>query len=548
MQPKVKSILHRLNRRDLPLFPKFRINKYFKITLILFVVFSAVFVTKTILAQTTTATTTEETINTKISAESIQEFQDKQNAMEEGNNQESWMKESVGSNAMVGVNVLAGTIPASVLEGKTTSWVPGGLIGLTSKSIASLYNIPVSGVEYLAYVKDNFLGKSTYAAGGYEGLSPLIPIWKGFRNVTYVLFSIVFVVIGIMIMLRVKISPQAVITIQSAIPKLITSLILVTFSYAIVGLLIDFSYVISGLGISIVSKAGGFNYDVIKTLEHPAVLGKMFGLVPFGAIAIIFGVITAILTAFAGIAGLIGGGLLLVIALLILTIVIVVQTIKFFIGLIKCYLTILLKTIIAPLEIAIGAIPNMKMGFNTWFLDVFANLMVFPITLIFLVAAEIITTTIRKSASSGAFGWITGNSPLWTPPQLAWLLSGGDIVAIAIGIGALTLVAKLPKLIPEFIFQIKPSPYGKAIGDSLGAGWNAFAKSDPVKGAVGYGKSKFMETAGSKIKDVGDYINTNAKNQKMKDFGDTISKGGTHIHDAGEAGADFKYTAERILK
>jgi len=529
MTSKIKSIFSRLNRRDLPLIPKINFNKYSKIVFLFLAIASTVFITKAILAQESTEEVTTEDTTTEItesssttqetevitpvpmSAETIQEFQAKQDAMEQGNNQESWMKESVGSNAMVGINVLSGTIPSSVLEGKVTSWLPGGLIGLTSKSIAMLYDIPVSGVEYLAHVKDNFFGKSTYAKNEASDLSPLIPLWKGFRNITYTLFSVIFVVIGILIMLRVKISPQAVINIQNAIPKLITSLVLVTFSYAIVGLLIDFSYVIAGLGISVVSKASGFNYNVIQTINHPLIAGKMFGLFPFGAITIIAGIVGGLL-ALIPVVGIIVGPLAFIIIFLIASIVILVQVFKFFIGLIKCYLTVLLKTIIAPLEIAIGAIPNMKMGFNTWFIDVFANVMVFPITLIFLVLAEIIMTTVRKS------------SGLWTPPGLAFLLSGGDIIAIVIGIGALTLVAKMPKLIPEFIFQIKPSPYGKAIGDSLGAGWNSFAKSAPV----GYAKEQAKDKAGGVVYDIGRKLQDH-KSDAVSGVGSIVSRMGENM-------------------
>ena len=487
MQSKIKSILNRLNRRDLPLFPKFRIYKYFKIGLIVFVLFSAVFISKTILAQDATSETdsgetTSETAQTEttevnpvpVPQESIQVFQEKQSAMEEGNNQESWMKESIGSNAMVGINVLAGTIPNSLLEGKATTWVPGGVLGFTTKSIASLYNIPISGVEYLAYVKDNFFGKPTYAATGSEGMSYLIPLWKGFRNVTYILFSVVFVVIGIMIMLRIKISPQAVINIQSALPKLITALILVTFSYAIVGLLIDLSYVIAGLGISIVSKASGFNYDVMKTIDKPMVAAKLFGLAPFGAATIIASLVAGICLLIPGI-GFIVTGVAFILVFLGLIIFVFIQVFKFFIALIKCYVSIILKTIIAPLEIALGAIPNVKMGFGSWFVDILANVMVFPITLVFLVMAEILMTTIRKSTN------------LWTPPGLDFLSGGdilsGDILSVVIGLGSLMLVAKLPKLIPEFIFQIKPSPYGKAMGETFTSTVQSVQKSDMYRQA-----------------------------------------------------------------
>lgn len=469
MQSKIKSILNRLNRRDIPLFPKFRINKYFKLVLILFAVFSTVFVTKTILAQdatsetdsteTTPETTQTETVEIEpVPQESIQIFQQKQKAMEEGNNQESWMKESIGSNAMVGINVLAGTIPSGVFEGKATSWVPGGILGFTTKSIAALYNIPISGTEYLAYIKNNFLGKTTYAATGYESLSPLIPIWKGFRNVTYVLFSVIFVAIGIMIMLRVKISPQAVITLQSAIPKLITSLILVTFSYAIVGLLIDLSYIIEGLGVSIILKATNDSGNAVQILNNPNVMGRAFGIAPIlSVIGALTGIAGAIVIFLGPAAWLLGG-----IALILLTFVvigmIVVNVVKFFIGIIKCWISIILKTIIGPLEIALGAIPNMKMGFGTWFTDILANVLVFPICLIYLVGVRKLMDILTKD--------VTMSNSLWTPTGLEWL-KGGNIAATVIGLAALFLLPKLPKLIPEFIFQIKPSPYGKALGESF---------------------------------------------------------------------------------
>jgi len=60
-----------------------------------------------------------------------------------------------------------------------------------------------------------------------------------------------------MIMLRVKISPQAVVTVQSAIPKLITTLILVTFSYAIAGLVIDLCNLVEALVVALLFSVKG---------------------------------------------------------------------------------------------------------------------------------------------------------------------------------------------------------------------------------------------------------------------------------------------------
>jgi hypothetical protein len=64
---------------------------------------------------------------------------------------------------------------------------------------------------------------------------------------------------------------------------------------------------------------------------------------------------------------------------------------------------------------------------------------------------------------------------IWNPPMLL----GSGILGPAIGIGALMMLSKLPTMIPEFIFQIKPSPIGKAIGESfapIGKAASGYAK------------------------------------------------------------------------
>ncbi len=115
-------------------------------------------------------------------------------------------------------------------------------------------------MQYIAYSVNILLGKPVYANDGFNQLKGIQPLWKLFRNTIYTLISIVFVIMGLLIMLRVKISPQATITIQNSIPKIIISLILVTFSYAISGLIIDFSYLFQAIILSIID-----NVDTART-------------------------------------------------------------------------------------------------------------------------------------------------------------------------------------------------------------------------------------------------------------------------------------------
>jgi hypothetical protein len=87
-----------------------------------------------------------------------------------------------------------------------------GLLGTQKDMIAMLYKFQPSGEEYIADVLDNIGIPSVnraYAQGtGYEALNSFLPFWKVFRNLAYSLYIIMFVVVGIMIMLRTKVNAQ----------------------------------------------------------------------------------------------------------------------------------------------------------------------------------------------------------------------------------------------------------------------------------------------------------------------------------------------------
>src|SRR3990172_12628792 len=70
------------------------------------------------------------------------------------------------------------------------------------------------------------------------------------------LLAFVMIVIGFLIMFRRQIDPHTVISIQNALPRIVLTLILITFSYAIVGLLIDLMYVILLLAYSLFESTG----------------------------------------------------------------------------------------------------------------------------------------------------------------------------------------------------------------------------------------------------------------------------------------------------
>jgi hypothetical protein len=300
---------------------------------------------------------------------------------------------------------------------------------------------------------------------------------------------------GLLIMLRIKISPQAVITVQNAIPRIITTLILVTFSYAIAGLLIDLMYLFQNLSLATLFSAMGkglsdnllkedfFNainpftnaYDY-SHLSHagPTIFSSLaFLALPKNAILVIPGIIGIIVGTILSaqgnpIGGFFIGAAIPVVVMVLVAILILFWLTKFFFGLLKCYVTIIFKIVLAPLEIGIGAFPTIKIGFSSWILDLVANLAVFPISLLFLILGNLIIQST---------GWSPGNN-LWAPAIInesppgviirGLTAASGGIVPFAIGIALLMLLSKLPEMIPQFIFMIKPSPWGQAIGQGMG--------------------------------------------------------------------------------
>ncbi len=64
-------------------------------------------------------------------------------------------------------------------------------------------------------------------------------LWGQSRNLAYVFFVLAMIAIGFMIMFRNKLGGQVIVSIGNSIPQLIICLVLVTFSFAIAGIMLD---------------------------------------------------------------------------------------------------------------------------------------------------------------------------------------------------------------------------------------------------------------------------------------------------------------------
>ncbi|MBP8591031.1 hypothetical protein KBI33_00995 [Candidatus Shapirobacteria bacterium] len=328
-------------------------------------------------------------------------------------------------------------------------------IQTTNNLIASLYaNPPASSAYYLADIGQRLnLTQPAYAQGvGFPGLTPLLPLWRAARNAAYIFFIFVFLVIGFAIMFRAKINPQTVVTIQSAIPKAVVALVLVTFSYAIAGLMIDLMYLIIGLMGSLLANSGlltGNNFlNEYVGMNFFEMMGKLLKEGESSWWSIAFGVWEGMGTGKVGskIIGAITGA----IPALILGLVLLLLTFKIFFALLMAYIQIIIAIVIAPFQLMLSAIPGQN-TLSSWMRNLTQNLLAFP-------------GVISALALGGILANLSGDN-LWMPPILGSSINA-DVVAGILSLGVLLLTAKIPDMIKS-MFEKKPFAAGAAIGEAL---------------------------------------------------------------------------------
>jgi hypothetical protein len=396
-------------------------------------------------------------------------------------------------------------IPPGAIPMPPGDWYfSGGAVGAVNGVIAGVITTPPASGVYYAYNFFQDLGAvPAYAAGGYgfESLGAILGVWKAFRNITYALMAIFFLIVGVMIMFRFKISPQAVLTVENALPRLIGTIILITFSYAIAGFMVDLMYVILGLGSSVIASSvtGSATLQQLgKTINFNGpiylgpfylVTGVMAGVLPvefiIGAMgAMIGGVIGFFVGGVTALPGAIVGTLLVG---LIFLVIILFLLIKLFISLIKTYISIVFLIIFAPFQIMMGTLPGLPGGFGSWLKSLVANLLVFPAVVFTLMISHTIIVASISKAGTG----------FWVPPLLSYGIPGhqqlgaGGWVAGIIGLGILFLLPSVPDLVRS-AFGIKGGIGGLATAPLAAAGGFFGAAGGLVTGPVIAGGNKVL--------------------------------------------------------
>lgn len=374
-----------------------------------------------------------------------------------------------------------------------------GVLGAQGRVVAMIYDNQISSQEYIADILDNMGVPSVsraYAQGtGYTAMSPFLEFWKIFRNLAYSLYIIMFVVVGIMIMLRTKVNAQTIITIQTALPNLLITLLLITFSYAIVGFMIDLMYFLIYFVVYLISSAGVIDASMsIKRLMSYSAWGVVFE----GRNSII----SAVTASLQGILGSLGtggiglaGGLLsaadnltqfLTLGMmspiyLFVTVSFIIAMLKLIVALVKSYVMLIVQTITAPVQILMNAMPGSK-AFSTWLKTTASYLLPFPVAACMFIFSAILignpTSAVARNdwwpgdggpataSHQNPFGVkdIAGGETIWLPPFTLTDSIGATAnpdslnVLALIGFFVFLMTPSAVKMAQEWM-QVKESPY-----------------------------------------------------------------------------------------
>lgn len=273
-----------------------------------------------------------------------------------------------------------------------------GLLPGLGALISMMYESPVASTEtYVADVMHSAgvtIAPPAQAQGlGFVALNPVMELWRTFRNVAYIFYVLMFIAIGFMIMFRQKLGQQAI-TAQQAIPSIIVSLIMVTFSYAIAGFLIDIMYLVMFLVVGVFDQTSGIGSEVIgyNIFKLGATfLGAGFSAGRIAGAGLVSDMIDA--TFGSGDRGLLQRGVEWVGGItvgVVIAIAVLISTFKLFFELLKSYASVVLHVVTAPLQLMVGAIPGNN-AVSGWIKNLIGNLSPFPVVLLAFVMFKIFT-------------------------------------------------------------------------------------------------------------------------------------------------------------
>ncbi|OGC97664.1 hypothetical protein A2634_03005 [Candidatus Amesbacteria bacterium RIFCSPHIGHO2_01_FULL_48_32] len=355
--------------------------------------------------------------------------------------------------------------------------IPGLLVGSLPEISA-----PASGIQDINNTLAKFdLASPVHAQGyGYSASTGLQSLWRAARNISYLFMIILLIIAGFMIMFRVKVNPQTAVTLQLMVPKIVFTLLGITFSYAIAGLVIDLVYVLLAFVLALMGSVGVFTssntINVIRWFTTPDFAQMVYYyLVGWWAVLYV-NAITATTSVLGGIVVALTGAVI-ALFLFIASIFIMFILLKVWWMMLKSYLNVMFLIIVGPIYILFGLLPTGNLlGFGSWLRQLVAHASVFLVVPLMFALNIIVWSSMWQDrlgiTPSHPFGQldITLNG---TYPDFPLFGSKGWLTGLALGFAILALIPKTAEMIRDSL-KVQKFAYGTAFGEVLQQPYSAY--------------------------------------------------------------------------
>lgn len=337
-----------------------------------------------------------------------------------------------------------------------------GALGTMDNAVVAMFN-NFQGVNIPNYLASEWVpgfdttSTGIYAASdgyGYLQESNIDSLWDRLRLISYVFFVVILIVAGFMIMFRQKIGGQLAVSIFNVLPNVIISLILVTFSFAIVGLLLN----VGVMAVNVVGSVLGVASDSAITVDSPFSLvgallsgkvditGGNASIATVGTIGIasLVGIITGI-TATGG-AGLVAGIITVLFVGIIIAAIVIYASVRVYMTILTAYLGIIFNTILAPLFLTVAAFPGQSHMIMDWLNRILKGVLTFPLVYFFLnLGAFILSCEINIAFPSGLMSGDFSAVQTGADSPVGWFLKSFIVIALFF------FAADAPKILDDFL-------------------------------------------------------------------------------------------------
>lgn len=235
----------------------------------------------------------------------------------------------------------------------------------------------------------------------YSGpyLEVIYYFWELTRNIAYGIVSISILITGFFIITRRKISAQASVSVQMAIPRIVLGLIYITFSYPIGAIAASLAMRMGWTMMALVQK---ITADIISSVFSSVGPGAGTS-IPASIGAIISLVLTIVVTVW-------GSGFTVITIGSILMLIIGVLYLLVLFRIMMVYMNMIFSIIAAPITFAIGIIPGREAMTEDWFKKLAQNVITIAamIFMAYLSIALLLILPISALTGTGGFGFIFG--------------------------------------------------------------------------------------------------------------------------------------------